>query len=89
MSNLEPKNLCRPDDECMQPIDSKYDVRLVTLIGVAISAFESLALETDTNTDKLLADHLYLVSRYIHEVGEEMFLDKLERHYPLLQEAIK
>lgn len=71
------------------PIESEYDLRLITLIGVAISAFESLSLARDIDADKLLSDHLYLTTKYIHEVGEQVFIEKLTRDYPLLKEAIK
>ena len=73
----------------MTPINSIYDVRLVTLFGTLINAIESLAIETDRDPDVLLAESLFLVNKRLHEVGEEMYLEKLKRHYPILQEAIK
>lgn len=72
----------------MTPISSPYDVRLVTLIGVAINVIESLALATDTDPDKILANHLYLTNKYVHEMGEQAYIDDLTNNYPLLQEAI-
>lgn len=72
----------------MTPIESRYDVRLLTLMGVAISSFETLALELDVDADKLLAESLYLTTKRIHEVGEEMYISKLESNYPLLAKAI-
>jgi len=72
----------------MNPIVSRYDVRLITLIGVAINALEAAGLETDVNPEQLLSDYLYLVTRQVHEVGEEQYLDKLATNYPMLNEAI-
>lgn len=73
----------------MTPIESKYDVRLITLFGTLINTVESLALATDTNPDTLLAEAMFLTNKRLHEIGEEMYLEKMERHYPLLIEAIK
>ena len=72
----------------MTPISSPYDVRLVILIGVAINVIESLALATDTDPDKILAEHLYLTNKSVHETGEALYLDYLASNYPLLQEVI-
>ncbi len=72
----------------MTPIESPYDTRLTTLIAVAINVIESLALVTDTDADKILAECLYLSNKSIHELGEEKYLDKLLVNYPLLQKAI-
>ena len=36
----------------MTPIESQFDVRLVTLIGVAINTLESLALATNVSPDR-------------------------------------
>ena len=72
----------------MTPISSAYDVRLVTLIGVAINVIESLALATDTDPDKILAEHLYLTNKQVHELGEQSYIDDLTDNYPMLCEAI-
>lgn len=72
----------------MKPIKSEYDVRLLTLIGLAVSAFESLALELNIDPDKLLAEYLYLVTKKLHEVGEEEIVNKFRQQYPLLEEVL-
>lgn len=72
----------------MTPISSPCDVRLVTLIGVAMNVIESLALATDTDPDKILAEHLYLTNKRVHEIGEDLYLEDLTSNYPLLQQAI-
>jgi hypothetical protein len=71
------------------PIESVNDTRLVTLIGVAISVLESLALERDENPDKLLSDHLFLTNKYIHSIGGDAFVERMKSNYPMLEEAIK
>ena len=68
----------------MTPIESQHDVRLVTLLGVAMTAFETLSLELNVNSDLLLAETLYLVTKQLHEVGEEEYQNKLVESYPLL-----
>ena len=73
----------------MTPIESKFDVRLVTLIGVAINTIESLALCADTDPEQILAESLYLSNKRISEVGEESYLMKLSKQYPILEQAIK
>ncbi len=65
----------------MTPITSLYDVRLATLFGVTISVIETLALELDTNPEQLLAEYLYLTNRKLHEVGEEVYINKLTDHF--------
>lgn len=72
----------------MTPIESRYDIRLLTLIGVTINVLETLSLELDADADKLLAEYLYLTSKQIHEQGANEYLDKLTRFYPMLEEAI-
>ena len=72
----------------MTPITSKYDVRLTTLLSLAINTIESLALQTDTDPEQILAEHLYLTTKRLHEVGEERYMDKLTRNYPMLEQAI-
>lgn len=72
----------------MTPIESRHDVRLVTLIDVAIAALETLALELGIDPDRLLAEYLYLSNKKILQTGEEGTLDKLTRLYPLLEEAL-
>ena len=71
------------------PIESVDGVRFVTLIGVAISVIESLALERDENPDKLFSDHLFLTNKYIHSIGVDVYIQKLASNYPMLAEAIK
>ena len=68
----------------MTPIESQHDVRLVTFIGVTINAFETLSLQLNVDSDLLLAETLYLVTKQLHEIGEEEYQNKLARSYPLL-----
>ena len=53
-----------------------------------MNVIESLALATDTDPDKILAEHLYLTNKQVHEMGEQVYIDELTDNYPLLQEAI-
>lgn len=73
----------------MTPIISKYDVRLTVLIGAAINTIESLALAVDKEPAEILAETLYLTNKYVHEYGEECYMNKLTTHYPLLEETIR
>lgn len=73
----------------MTPIESVYDVRLTTLIGVAINVIEELAVRTHKDPDLILAEALYLTNKNVHEHGEEQYHSRLEGHYPMLAEAIK
>lgn len=73
----------------MTPIESRDDTRLVTLVGLAINVIESLAIAKDANPEEILASHLYLTNKYLHEVGSDVYIGKLTRDYPLLKEAIK
>ena len=73
----------------MSPIESRNDVRLVTLIGVAIEAYEELSLHVRVSPEQLLAEALYTVNNKVNTVGEEEYLKKLTRTYPILEEAIK
>lgn len=70
------------------PITSPEDVRLVTLIGVAINVVESLAIESGNDPDFILSKELYLTNKRIHEMGTNCYLEKLTSHYPLLKDAI-
>ena len=72
----------------MKPIGSRDDLRLATLIGVAINAIESLALEYNTNPEQLLAEYLYFTNKKVNEIGHEGYLNKLWTHYSILDEAI-
>ena len=72
----------------MNPITSRYDVRLIILVGLAIDLIESLALEVDSCPQTILAEYLYLTTKRVHEVGEETYMTKLTTHYPMLEEAI-
>lgn len=72
----------------MTPIESIYDVRLVTLIGVVVNSIETLALEMSVNPEQLLAEYLYLANKKLHETGEEEYMNKLQKFYPILDEAI-
>ena len=72
----------------MNPITSRYDVRLLVLIGLAIDAIESLAIEVDIEPDRILAEQLYLTTKQVHEIGGECYMTKLTTHYPLLEKAI-
>ena len=72
----------------MTPIDTTDDVRLVTLVGVAIDVIEDLALAKGKNPEEILAERLYLANRKIHERGAEEYIEKLTTQYSLLYEAI-
>lgn len=72
----------------MKPIESKDDLRLATLIGLAINVIESLALEYDVNPEQLLAEYLYFTNKKVHEIGHEGYLNKLWQQYDILDEAI-
>lgn len=71
------------------PITSIDDVRLVTLIGVAINTIESLAIEEDNDPETILARELYLTNKQIGNMGTACYLHKLTSHYPLLKAAIE
>ena len=73
----------------MTPIESTYDVRMVTLLGVIKRAIEELALIQDNDPDKLLTEYLYLTTKELHERGTDNCMDKLFTIYPLLKEAIR
>lgn len=73
----------------MTPIESTCDIRLVTLIGVAINVIEELAVHTDENPELILAEALFLANKNVHEKGEEEYAKKLQFDYPVLAEAIK
>ena len=73
----------------MTPIESTCDVRLVTLIGVAINVIEELAVCTHKDPDLILAEALFLANKNVHEKGEEEYSNQLETQYPMLSEAIK
>jgi uncharacterized membrane protein len=70
-------------------ITSIDDVRLVTLIGVAINTIESLAIEEDSDPEAILARELYLTNKHINNVGTACYLHKLTSHYPILKAAIE
>ena len=72
----------------MTPIESKHDTRLITLVGVCIDAIEELSLLQNVDPESLLAEYLYKNNKKLHEVGEEIVLEKLESHYPILEEAM-
>jgi hypothetical protein len=69
-------------------VTSPEDIRLVTLIGIAISVIESLAIEKDVDPEFILSRELYLTNKRIHELGTDCYLEKLTDHYPLLKIAI-
>jgi hypothetical protein len=70
------------------PIESIYDVRLVTLLNVLMGFAETVSLSTNCNAEQLISDSLYLTTKKIHEIGEQDVLDKMLRCYPILQEAL-
>lgn len=72
----------------MRIIQSKYDVRLVTLLGVAVSCLETLALELNVDPDLLLAETLYKTTKSLHEIGEETIFSKIEGHYPIIEDML-
>lgn len=73
----------------MSPIENIFDVRLLTLIGVAITCIEDLAVERDREPEQILSDMLYICNKRIGDTGGAMYMHKLLNHYPLLKEAIK
>lgn len=73
----------------MTPIESIHDVRLASLIGLAINVIETLAISKNQDPDTILAEHLYLAEKYINSLGTDVYIDKLVFQYPLLEEAIK
>ena len=72
----------------MTPIESRYDLRLVTLLALAMDAIESLALEFNTNPEQLTAEYLFLITKKLHSQGEESYMNKMIDHYPILDEVI-
>ena len=72
----------------MTPIESRYDLRLVTLVAVAMEAIENLAMEFNVNPEQLTAEYLFICNKKIHEQGEEGYLNKLFNCYPILDEVI-
>ena len=72
----------------MTPIESRYDIRLVTLLALAMDTIETLALEFDTNPDQILSDYLFVITKKVHEKGEETYLNKLMNNYPILDEVL-
>jgi hypothetical protein len=73
----------------ISPIESAYDCRLVTLIGVVIELIEEMSLISDRDPNELLASNLYLCNKKLLSYGEEEYMNKLTETYPLLEEAIK
>lgn len=69
-------------------ITSIDDIRLVTLIAVAMNTIEELALEQNTNPDTILSDQLFLTYKHINEMGANCYLEKLASHYPILRELL-
>ena len=72
----------------MTPIESKDDVRLVTLVGVAINVIEELAILTDVSPNEILAEYLYFTTLKQLELGTTQYMTKLATHYPILYRAI-
>lgn len=72
----------------MNPILSPDDIRLVTLIGVAIDTIGELALRTGNNPEEILAKALYRANKRVNEVGTERTMNELATCYPLLKEAL-
>lgn len=72
----------------ISPIESIYDVRLVTLFDVLMGFAETVSLTTDCNAEQLVSDFLYLSTKKIHAQGEQNTLDKLLKCYPILIEAV-
>ncbi len=72
----------------MSPIVSPYDTRLLTLAGVVINLAEELAVWNNQSPREGVAEALFLVSKRVHEHGEEDYMDRLCTDYPILQEAI-
>ena len=72
----------------MTPIESRYDIRLVTVMALAMEAIETLALEFNCNPEQLVAEQLFLITKRVHEKGEEQYLNKLMNNYPVLDEVL-
>ena len=72
----------------MTPIESKDDIRLLTILGVAMDAIETMSLEFDTDPEQLLAEYLFLTTKRIHEQGTDCYRAKLWQHYPILGNVI-
>ena len=72
----------------MTPIESRYDLRLVTILGVAMEAIECIALETNSNPEQLIAEYLFLINKRVSTIGEEAFLNKLFNCYQILDEVL-
>ncbi len=72
----------------MPPIVSPYDTRLLTLAGVIINLSEELALWNNQPPREGVAEALFLVSKRVHEHGNEDYMNRLCTDYPLLKEAI-
>lgn len=72
----------------MTPIESRYDVRLAIILSFAMSAIESLALETDTDPELIAAQYLFINTKSILEYGEEKCLNKLMNNYPILDDVL-
>lgn len=72
----------------MTPIESRYDLRLVTLFGVVMEAIEDMSMIDNTNPEQLIAEYLFKVNKKVHSVGEEAFLNKLFTCYQILDEVI-
>ena len=72
----------------MNPILSPDDIRLVTLVGVAIDTIGELALRTGNAPEEILAKALYRSNKRVNEVGVERTMNELTTCYPLLKEAL-
>ena len=72
----------------MTPIESRYDIRLVTVMALAMEAIETLALEVNCNPEQLVAEQLFLITKRVHEKGEEQYLNLLSNNYPILDEVL-
>ena len=67
---------------------SPYDIRFVTLIGVAIDLAEELALVKGGSPEEHVNGALYLANKRIHKWGEEKYMNQLISGYSILKEAI-
>lgn len=72
----------------MTPIDSMEDLRLLTLIGVAMEAIEELALIQNIEPELLLAELLFKANKELLEQGTQPMSNKLLNCYPVLNQAI-
>lgn len=73
----------------MSPIESVNDIRLVTLIDIVMNLCEEIAMYRDNEPTHVLAEELFRSYKATVETGELKPLNRMKKHFPLLDEAIK